>query len=410
MKRLFLLIIIGLALAALFTAALSLDPGYVRISIGHWLIETNLWMLLFANILILTITALSLSLLAKLVRSGSIFSSWLGQSSHKRANKRTQQGLIAYLEGNWAEASRLLSRSAGRSDTPLVNYLAAAHASSAQGNLKDAEALLKKAYEKSSDSDFAVGIAQAQIQLDKNQLEACLATLLRLKKQHPAHPLVTKLLRSVYLKLEDWQQIIHLLPQLRKLPNEDPAVLRDIEDRAWTHLFQLKSEELQRNGKRKEAANELAQMWKQLPNAVRFKEVFLDNYAQQLQALGHNRESETLVRKMLNKEWSEKLVLRYGLIEGENLSEQLLTAEKWLKERPNSAGLMLTLGRLALRNELWGKALEYFEASNKLQPSQESFGELVRLSSRMSDKPDQNRNYFDGLIASLRLPDLPLPK
>ena len=49
MKRLFLLIIVGALIALAMTYALSLDPGYVRISVGHWLIETNLWVMASPN-------------------------------------------------------------------------------------------------------------------------------------------------------------------------------------------------------------------------------------------------------------------------------------------------------------------------------------------------------------------------
>ncbi|MFT7373882.1 MAG: HemY protein, partial [Oleiphilaceae bacterium] len=82
-------------------------------------------------------------------------------------------------------------------------------------------------------------------------------------------------------------------------------------------------------------------------------------------------------------------------------------AENWLKQKPNNSMLLLTLGRLSLRNELWGKALEYFKVSARIHPSPETYGELSRLSLKLN-KSDPA--LFTELIVSLALPDLPLPK
>lgn len=410
MKRLFLLVIIGLAIALGLTYALTLDPGYVRISVGHWLIETNLWVAAILNIILLSAIYLSLSVLRRAHVASTRLGSWLGQSNARRANKLTQQGLLAYLEGNWSEARRQLVRAASRTETPLLNYLAAAHAANEQGHSKEAEALLKKAYESSPDSEFAVGLAQAQIQLDMQQLEPCLATLLRLKKQKPNHPLILRLLRAVYLKLEDWEHLIDILPALRQLPKTDKEELARLETTAWKGRLARCAEELQRQQKPDRAADELARLWKEMPDSVRYDDDLIDLYALQLCQVNHEVEAETLLRKILRKHWSDRLIWRYGLVQGKSHSEQLITAENWLKEKPNNAALLLTLGRLALRNELWGKAMEYFEASHALQPGQESLAELYRLHSHISEDRQQAARYSEALIASLQLPELPLPR
>ncbi len=410
MKRLFLLLIIGLTIALSLTYALTLDPGYVRISVGHWLIETNLWVMAIINLVALLLIYLAVGLIRRARTASSKLGNWLGQSNARRANKLMQQGLLAYLEGNWSEARKQLIRAASRTNTPLVNYLAAAHAANEQGHSKEAESLLKKAYESSPESDFAVGLAQAQIQLDTQQLEPCLATLLRLKKQKPNHPLILRLLRAVYLKLEDWEHLIDILPALKQLPKNDKEELNRLETTAWKGLLEHRANERQRQNNPDETAEELARIWKEMPDAVRYDEAVIDLYAEHLCRVNHQAEAETLLRKILKKHWSDRLIWRYGLVEGKSSSEQLITAENWLKEKPNNAALLLTLGRLALRNELWGKAMEYFEASHALQPGQESLGELYRLHSHISEDRQQAARYSEALIKSLQLPKLPLPR
>ena len=196
MKRLLSLTVFGLAVAVLLSFFVSEDPGYVRISIGHWLIESNVWMMLGLNIAVFSLLLLCARMFRGLRESKGTFKRMFGPIGVTRAQKNTEKGLIALLEGNWQHADRLLIRSARKSDRPLINYLAAAHAAHELGNIKEAEQYLKKAYENTRDSAFAVGIAQAQIQLQQNQFEQCLATLLRLKKQQSNHPFVLKLLKT----------------------------------------------------------------------------------------------------------------------------------------------------------------------------------------------------------------------
>jgi len=82
---------------------------------------------------------------------------------------------------------------------------------------------------------------------------------------------------------------------------------------------------------------------------------------------------------VLRRNWSDDLINLYGRLKGNRADEQLLMAEGWLQERPNNPELLLALGRLSLRNQLWGKAREYFEASINLKRKQETAGELCRL-------------------------------
>ena len=406
MKRLLVLIVLGFVVTIIFSFVASDYPGYVRIYVGNWLVDIKLWVALALNIFILVTAMIAFSLLRRIYQSKKLWS-WFGQSGSKRAQQKTERGLIALLEGNWSSANKLLSRSASKSDAPLINYLAAAHAAHELGDIKEAEQHLKKAYDDTSDSEFAVGIAQAQIQLQQNQLEQCLATLLRLKKQQENHPLVLKLLKNVYLRLEDWQQLLNLIPALKKITKTSGNSLEKLESLAWQKLFVQKTDELRHQRNLDSSAEILAALWKKMPDTLRFEPSLIETYAKQLIRLNNEGECEILLRKILSQHWDDNLIALYGVVNGKNTSEQLINAENWLKQKPNNANLLLALGRLSLRNELWGKALEYFEASNRLQPNKQSYAELCRLSMNMN-KNDQA--LFSGLIDSLALPDLPLPK
>lgn len=410
MKSLFSLCIVGLLAALGLSWALDGDLGYVRISLGHWLFESNVWVMLALNLVLLAVALLLWGVLKRALSSQAQLKSWLGHTAAQKAISKTNEGLLSFLEGNWSEASKLLKRSAKKSHTPTINYLAAAHAANELGNSREAEQLLKQAYQHTKESDFAIGIAQAQMQLEKNQLEPCLATLVRLKSQKPQHPFVLKLLKSVYVKLEDWQQLLQLIPKLRKLPSADKIQLNQLEEFAWRHTFSQKTDELKRNHQQSNAADELAKLWQKLPEPIRFDEQIIASYAQQLIQLENEADCEALLRKVITHKPSNLLIDLYGKIKGKEVSEQLITAEKWLKEQPKNATLLRALGRISLRNELWGKANEYFEASINLEPSLESYAELCRLAPCLGKDPVRTEHYLNGLINSMSLPALPMPK
>jgi len=410
MRRLIILILIALSISLVMAYAVQQDPGYIRISVGHWLIESNLWVFAGLNLAFIAVLFFLISMLRGSLQAGKRLSHYFGHSSQIRAKENTEKGIIAFLEGNWESARKLLTRSARKNTTPIINYLAAAHASNELGQLKEAENLLKKAYASAPDSEFAVGIAQTQIQIHQGQFEAALATLMRLKKSQPHHPFVLKQLKAVYLKLEDWQQIIKLIPLLRKDLKEDEASLQELETLAWTRLLVQKTDELVNRNQLDNATEILAELWKKMPDKICMNVALVHTYAQQLIRVGQAAESETLLRITLNQRWHDDLIALYGIVQGASLSEQLLHAENWLKERPNNATLLLALGRLSLQNELWGKALEYFEASKRLHHTRESMAELCRLKLKMK-KPQENLTpLLEDLIGLIDLPRLPLPK
>ena len=85
-------------------------------------------------------------------------------------------------------------------------------------------------------------------------------------------------------------------------------------------------------------------------------------------------------------------------------------AEAWLDAHSSDAELLLTLGRLSLRNELWGKAREYFERSLRQSNGQEAFAELARLLLSLKEQ-EKSGEYLrmQTKLVSKSLADFPQP-
>lgn len=405
MKRWFLTALALLILVGLLVTAIERDPGYVLIAYGGYSLEMSFWLglVLFTGLMVLVYAGM------RMLRGGFKFSisrrGWMARRRDRRSQRRTTQGLIAFIEGNWGRSRRLLERGAARSETPLLNYLVAARASNALGDQSAMQGFLSKAERSVSGAGIAVELTQAELLLRNGQLEECLATLQRARRNAARHPFVLDLLQQVYLGLKDWAHLIELLPELKQHKLLSPDRQQALEQQAYR-------ERLRELGARKGEGVEQAlhTFWRSLPKHLARDSDMVALYAGLLLERGSKAEAETLVRSQLKRSWSPQLIDLYGRIDGPDSRRQLLAAEQWLTERNNDSGLLLCLGRLSMRNELWGKARDYFENSLKLQESPEVCAELGRLLSHLGEHALSNQYFQRGLLASTHgLPKLPMP-
>lgn len=76
--------------------------------------------------------------------------------------------------------------------------------------------------------------------------------------------------------------------------------------------------------------------------------------------------------------------------------KQLSRAEQYLKHYPAEPILLLTLGRLCVRCQLWGKARHYFEDSLTLQATPSTYAEYGKLLEQMGDTQAALTAYREG--------------
>lgn len=409
MKRVLIILLLALMAGALLSAAISYDTGYVRVSLGHYLVETNFWVALVLFLASVFVVHILLNLGRKVSHPAGNVSRWFRRSRQRRSRDMTTRGLLELAEGNWPRAQKLLTSAAPHADTPLINYLAAAEAAHGQGKDQDAETLLRKAFESADGAEMAVGLSQAKLQLASGQLEQALATLLRLRKKAPHHPFVLKQLKVVYTQLEDWRELSILLPEMRKQGIATADDTQPLERQVWLNLLDGAAEQVRRQSGDERSTAPIDRVWDELPTTMRKDSSVIHAYARHLAELNFDERAETLLRKVLRNHWSDQLINLYGRIRGNSVAEQLLTAENWLKKRPNNPELLLALGRISLRNELWGKAREYFETSLRLQRKPETLGELCRLNAHLGDQEQSIRLLKQGLLQDAGLPELPMP-
>ncbi|APX91642.1 heme biosynthesis protein HemY [Halomonas sp. 1513] len=402
MRKLILIVVLGLALGALFGQLMVSVPGYWLVRVGDTSLQTSFWfglILLLGGFLVLHFV---LRVLSRLRHPVSRLKLWNSRTRNRNAMKSTVRGLVALAEGRWKRAEKALVKSADDSSTPLVNYLSAALAAHYQGRYDQADTLLKRAHLSTEGADTAVGMMQAQLMLDRQQFEEALATLTRLDKQLPNHPQVLKQLKQAYLSVNDWDGLRRLIPRLAAQQLIAPEERQTLEQRAYRELI---VQAARQPGDIERVRN----LWADMPDYLRGDIELVVIYAEALVRGGEEGIAERLLRHSLKEHWDHRLVLRYGLLNVDS-ARQLVYAEKWLQERPNDPDLLLTLGRLSLRNAYWGKAQEYFEASQRQRPSGVVCAELARLYANLGEHNKSQLYYRQSVeLLDKSLPSLPQP-
>ena len=183
----FIFIFIILLAAVWLGIKIHSNPGYLLIAFQHWTIEMPLWLsgtIIIASFIVLYI-------LIQIIKGTwtlfSRFSRWSKQRRINKAWQRTHHGLIALASGDWRLAEKNLIRAANQTDVPIINYLSAAYAAQQQEAYDRRDDYLREIRPKDKLSELALGITQARLQFQHNQLEQCLATLQRLQGLEPEH-------------------------------------------------------------------------------------------------------------------------------------------------------------------------------------------------------------------------------
>ena len=408
MKRVYLLAVLAIVIAAALGIAVAKHSGYVLLSYGSFRYQSGLWAALAGLLAVVAVLWLLRYLVGLVLTSSGVVNPWSRRNRSRRIRLAIEQGQLDLAEGRWASAQRHLHRAAEAERQPLLYYLGAARAANELGRTEDSDNLLERALERQPQAELAIALTHAQLQVDRGDTEAALVTLQAMHERHPHNVQVLRQLQRLYQQRGDWSAVIRLLPELRKDKVLSAAELGELERRAWGENLSLAARREQDD---QTAQQSLERAWQQLTSAQRQEPQLVLAYAEQLRQLGAESDAEKVLRTALQREYESHLARLYGLVRGGDPARQLQTAEGWLKQHPDDPSLLLTLGRLSLQNRLWGKARDYFEDSLRRQRNPEACAELARLLAGLGDTERSNQLFQEGLgLLDERLLALPLPE
>lgn len=361
------------------------DPGYILIGYGNYSIETTLIVFL----IVMGIAYLLLRALAGLWQVPGRVRHWGHRRHDVRFRALYNEAVMELVDGRIERAERRFGRLSRFPEAPLEVYLSAARAASRldAGNRRDA--YLQLALQRHPQAEVAIALVQTELLLAQSQLEQAQTTITRLQDLAPHSNAVLRLRMHLYLKQQDWQHLRDLLPQLKR----SRALGQDQFEQLAVRVYR---EEILAYGEAGDT-EALKSGWSKLPRAVQANEGLLAVYIEQLVRTGAAQQAERLLREKLDSAWNARLVYLYGDLPNADPASQQTMAERWLEQHPEDPVLLLTLGKISLRNQLWGKARNYFEASVAQLPTPEAYRLLGTLLERLEAADQAAECYRKGI-------------
>lgn len=376
--------------------AIEKDPGLVLISYDDWSVETSLWF----GLATLTVLIFALYFIYKLLKHGFVFPSrlakWALARKQRLAELEVYYGLCELLENNWSKAERKLNKSIKHVRTPFTNYLGSALAAHKQNSFNQRDQYLQKAAASLEGSETAVSLLKAQLQMSSDQTLQALHELEALHLKDPKHPQILNLLQKIYLTLGNWPALLNLLPSIAKYSGLKDEALKNLSREVYAELLQQAAKQ------HDDAVFE--QAWLAIPTAWKTNPDLIAIYSNF--HLAEGADTEKIIKPLedaLKKNWDDRLVKLYGLAISSNTAKQLKQAESWLKSHPRDSQLLLCLGRLSIREKLWGKAQDYLSASLGIDPQAVTYWELAKVQEQLNLQDVARQSYRKGLELAAKL-------
>jgi len=387
--RWILLLVAVAAVAAFGWHWVAEDPGYVLVRLRGWQAELSV-------VAAVVVLLLAWALLVAAWRLARWPFGALSRRHRRVSQQRLGEGLVALMEGRHGDAERDLNR-ASRLDTlrgPAL--LASAEAASRRGEHNRA---LEALAEAGQSAPRAARVLRARVLRRDGKAAEALALLAPEADAGTLSPGGWRELTIAALATGDFRRAREALEPLQKsgaLGARNYAV--------------LEGQVLAASLRAAPDGAALNQQWSQLPKAQRRSAAAIDAYARAAAGYGMVLPAMDEEESALRRDWSPQLIETYGVLGDDNLDARLRRAESWLDAHPNDPYLLLTLGRMGVRLQLWSKAHAYLERSLALKPTAEVWEALGDAYAGEGDDALAQQCYRNALAFHRGAAVTPLPQ
>ena len=373
-----------LAALAVAVAIFARDSnGYVVMVAPPHRIELSLNLLVFLVVAGYFAFYFLARLVTTLVGIPSRVRAYREERTQSRLRQALNDALLAFFQGRYASAEKSAAVALLGEETKGVAAIIAARSAHELGRFNEREQFLDQAKGAAPEVDQARLTTLADLLVSQGRHEEALAVLKDLSARDSRNLRLLRLKLQAEHALRNWDEVLASANALLKLGGIGPAEASAA--RRAAHLGNL-------NRKAQDAAA-LAAYWKELPGEMRLDPAVAATAARYHLALGGNAEAQQIIESALEKEWNPNLVALYGESAGADAVPQIERAEKWLRSHARDPALLLALGKLCMRQGLWGKAQSYIEASLALEPTHDGHMTLAALMEKIG-KPQEAEKHF----------------
>ncbi|TXT24341.1 MAG: HemY protein [Rhodocyclaceae bacterium] len=383
----------GLAVAVALGA--RYNDGYVLVVFPPWRAEVSL------NLFIIALLALFFVLYAGTRALAVTFGLPKRVREYRAQRQRESAGLVfqdavrLLFEGRFGQALKKASEAHGAGTAPGLSALIAARAAQRMREPEKQQYWLEHAKTDDPRTEAATLMLDAEMANEARRFDVALAALEKLQGKQGRHIAALRLELRARQGVGDWDGVLKLARQLVKRDALPVEVVREI--RTQAHLGNI--------AKRVADQGKLTAYLRTVPEDERGRRVALAA-ARALVGQGAEVEAQKLIESVLdavdNEEWQPELVAIYGRLTHSEQTARIAKAEGWLRQHPDDARLLKALGRMCIRQRLWGKAQSYLEASLSVEPSQQGHLELARLFDQLDRAEEANKHYRASALLDAR--------
>jgi HemY protein len=374
---------VGVALATRLTSgyALFVAPPY-RIELS-----LNLFLLLIAGGFVGGYALVRV--IVRAMRLPDEVRAYRRRQQQERWRAKHDAAVVSLLEGRYGRARQFAEEALAIPHSSGLSALVAARAAIETRDFDAAEKLLARPDAEVASLAVPRLMLQAEMKLETGQPGEALSQLQALRKEAGAHTAALRLELRALQAAGRYVDIPPLLDQLvrRKVFGPDEANLI----RAVAHAEVL--------GQCGNDSARLRSYWARLSDADQRMPRIAAAGARGFLALSADREAADILARSLERQWEPDLALLYAQCRPDDATRQLEQAEGWLKEHSQDAKLLHALGILCERQQLWGKAQTYLEASLALDDTWRTRVALGELLARLG----RNAEAMPHLATALKL-------
>jgi HemY protein len=372
-----------IALVAAVVAVLArFNPGNVVLLVPPMRIDLSLNLAL----LLLALLLLAVWWLARMVQRAGDFPQRVRAYRQRRAEGGSQRALReavrALLEGRFARAERAAQAAQSAADNAGVAALIGARAAHRMQQSDRRDQWLARA-EADPALDTARLVASAEMWTESRANERALAAIDQLQASGSRHLQAARIALNANLQAARWDEVLRGVRVLEKRDALHPVLAERYKQLAWRELLLARRDD--------PAALEAA--WNTVPAAERRGAELALHAARLLAAAGRERAAAQALEAALEAHWDERLLDAYSQAPAGAARQRIERAEGWLGAHPEDAALLRCLGGLCLGEQLWGKARDYLERSQRAQAHPATSLALARLAETLGEAAAAAEHY-----------------
>lgn len=288
--------------------------------------------------------------------------------------------LQTYFEGRYARAEREARLAYEGGVSPGLAALIGARAAHELRAHERRDEWLERARAAGDGLQTARLVTRAELALAERDFGGAREALHDLHAAGPRHIATQRLLLRAERGAQNWSEVLRLATHLGKRGAIAPALAEEYKVQALLELLERASTD--------RATFELA--WRRVAEDERIHPRLAARAAVLATTLGLAALARGILERSLAAEWNPSLAAAYadlpplaGAERDTELRQRIEQVERWLRARPDDAGLMTVAGRLCMQAELWGKAQDFLEASVAREERPSTHLALARLAERL---------------------------